>query len=233
MRFALSRALLACALALPAAAFLVPSDASASVSIAVGYDALVKDADNIVVVTPGDQSSVWEDGRIYTYTKVKVDQPVAGDLAAGGEGFVRTMGGVVGKIGQLVDGEPVFTSGKQSMLFLRKLKVASTFEVSARAQGQFPVLVNEVTKLKTLSRSGNAGMLLPPKTASTAPASGVTTQSKDFAATPVAKLRLASEVIHGRAIDDAATELSASWKKAHVIAAVAAVVPAAVNDAAK
>jgi len=227
MRFVLSRALLACALALPAAAFLVPSDASASVSIAIGYDALVKDADNVVVVTPGDQSSVWEDGRIYTYTKVKVDQPVAGDLPAGGEGYVRTMGGVVGKIGQLVDGEPVFTSGKQSMVFLRKLKVASTFEVSGRAQGQFPVLVNEVTKMKTFSRSGNAGMLLPPKPVTTTPASGVTTQStKDFAQTPVAKLRLASEVIHGRAIDDAATEIATSWKKLHVV------VPA-VNDTAK
>lgn len=229
MRFVLSRALFAGALALvglPAAALLIPSDASASVSIAIGYDALVKDADDVVLVTPGDQSSVWEDGRIYTYTKVKVDQPVAGDLPAGGEGFVRTMGGVVGQIGQMVDGEPVFTSGKQSMLFLRKLKVASTFEVSGRAQGQFPVLVNEVTKVKTLQRSGNAGMLLPPKPVSTAPASGVTTQSKDFAQTPVAKLRLASEVIHGRVIDDAASEIAASWKKLHVV------VPA-VNDAAK
>jgi len=232
MRFVLSRALLASALAIVglfAAAILVPSDASASVSIAMGYDALVKDADNVVLVTPGDQSSVWEDGRIYTYTKVKVDQPVAGDLPAGGEGFVRTMGGVVGQIGQMVDGEPVFTSGQQSMLFLRKLKVSSTFEVSGRAQGQFPVVVNEVTKLKTLSRSSNAGMLLPPKalpaaTATATPASGVSTQSVKDTPQLVARLRLASEVIHGRAIGDAANEISASWKKVHV---------PVVNDAAK
>ena len=93
-----------------ALAVFVPTDAQASVSIAVGYDALVKDADSVGVVTPVESKSVWEEGRIYTYTRVKVEQGVAGELGTGAEGWVRTMGGVVGKIGQLVDGEPVFTT---------------------------------------------------------------------------------------------------------------------------
>ena len=106
------------------AAVLVPTDAQASVSIAVGFDALVKDADSVGIVTPVEAKSVWEDGRIYTYTRVKVEQAVAGELGTNGEGWVRTMGGVVGKIGQLVDGEPVLTTGKSSLLFMRKFSKA-------------------------------------------------------------------------------------------------------------
>ena len=97
----MARVLLAGALCLPAgaAAVLVPSDAAASVSIAVGFEMLVKDADAVAVITPAESQSIWEDGRIYTYTKVKVDQGVAGDVGPGADGWVRTMGGVVGKIG--------------------------------------------------------------------------------------------------------------------------------------
>src|SRR5687767_3847324 len=100
------------ALALAAASGSAATDAGASVSIAVPFEALVKDADAVTVSSPLDAKSVWEDGRIYTYTKVKVEQGVAGDLPAGAETWIRTMGGVVGKIGQLVDGEPVFSAGK-------------------------------------------------------------------------------------------------------------------------
>src|SRR3954462_8844402 len=87
--------------AAPAAAILVPTDAQASVSIAVGYDALVKDADAVGIATPIESKSVWEDGRIYTYTRLRIEQGVAGELGTGSEGWVRTMGGVVEKIGQM------------------------------------------------------------------------------------------------------------------------------------
>jgi len=79
-----------------------------------------------------------EDGRIYTYTHVKIEQGVAGELGTGAESWVRTMGGVVGKIGQMVDGEPIFTSGKSSLLFMRKFKASGTWEISARARASTP-----------------------------------------------------------------------------------------------
>jgi hypothetical protein len=221
LRHALTRALLGCALALPVAfgaAALVPSDASASVSIAVGFDALVKDADAVAVVTAAEGQSIWEDGRIYTYTKVKVDQGVAGDLGAGADGWVRTMGGVVGKIGQMVDGEPVLTSGKSSLLFLRKFKADAVFEVSARAQGQYPVSIDPTTKLKKVTRSNNAGILLPPKTP--APAveaiqSAVQTQSNGPVDLSKVPLRLASDVIHDRPLEEASREIATAWRRLH------------------
>ena len=207
-----------------------PTDAHASVSIAVGYEALVKDADAVGVVTPVESKTVWEEGRIVTYTRVKVDQGVAGDLGTGADGWIRTLGGVVGKIGQLVDGEPVFTANKSSLVFLRKFKSSGTWEVSARAQGQYPIVVDDTDKTRPagqrrVMRSGAAGMLLPPKPAATvsgtvtagppAPPGAATKSDPNGAADRVAQLRLAGEVLHDRPLDEVARDIAASWKKLH------------------
>jgi hypothetical protein len=207
-----------------ASGVLVPTDAQASVSIAVAFDALVKDADTVGVVTPLETKSVWEEGRIYTYTRVKVEQGVAGELATGSEGWVRTMGGVVGKIGQLVDGEPVFTANKSSLVFMRKFKIAGQWEVSARAQGQYPVVVDDTVKdtfrSRRVMRSAAVGVLLPPKAPSPTETAGPpaalapTTKTEPSGAT-TPKARLAGEVIHDRALDDVTREISTAWTKAH------------------
>ena len=201
-------------------AVFAPTDAHASVSIAVGYEALVKDADAVGVVTPVESKTVWEEGRIVTYTRVKVDQSVAGDLGTGADGWVRTLGGVVGKIGQLVDGEPVFTANKSSLVFLRKFKSSGTWEVSARAQGQYPIVVDDTDKTRPagqrrVMRSGAAGMLLPPTPASTVTAGPPTKTDPNGAADRVAQLRLAGEVLHDRPLDEVARDIAASWKKLH------------------
>ncbi len=229
----ISMPLLAMAVLLGGAGALVsgalqPSEARASVSIAVAYDALVKDADSVDVATPMETNSVWEDGRIYTYTRLKVDQSIAGELAKGSEGWVRTMGGVVGKIGQRVDGEPVFITGKASLLFLRKFKAGTTWEVSARAQGQYPIVSDESGKILKVARSAAIGMLLPPKTATPTPTpneqlgpvvqpnAGITTKS--LSADP-ATVRLAGEALHDRALDDVSKDIAASWKRLHTTGA--------------
>jgi hypothetical protein len=202
---------------------LVPSDAQASVSIAVGFDALVKDADAVGVVTPVESKTVWEEGRIYTYTRVKVDQGVAGELGTGAEGWIRTMGGVVGKIGQLVDGEPVLTTSKPSLLFMRKFKTSGTWEVSARAQGQYPIVVDDsikdTAKARRVIRSNAVGVLLPPKSPTEAvpTKSGETTTGPTTGPTAEAlpKARLAGEVLHDRPLEDVTREIAAAWKKLH------------------
>lgn len=207
---------LSVALAAAAGLALVPSDAGASVSIAVSFDALVKDADAVAVVSPVESKSVWEDGRIYTYTKVKIDQGVAGELPAGREEWIRTMGGVVGKIGQMVDGEPVLTVGRSSLLFVHRFRSAGTWEVSARAQGQFPIVTDDATKLRKVVRSANVGVLLPPKPKPTAAKEGsVEPRTITAGDVAIAKIRFAGEALHDRALDDAAREIAAAWKQAH------------------
>jgi hypothetical protein len=215
--------MLTLALAFAAAAVVAtPTDARASVSIAVAFDALVKDADAVAVVKPLEQRSVWEDGRIYTYTRVRVEQGVAGELGAGAEGWVRTMGGVVGKVGQLVDGEPVFVENKSSLLFLRRFQKGGAFEVSARSQGQYPVVRDDSAKIQKIVRSANVGVLLPPKakvTDEAAKAGSLRPQGAGQGSIETAPIRLAGEVLHDRPLAEITREIASAWTRLHPAAA--------------
>jgi hypothetical protein len=186
---------------------LLPPRARASISVAVAFDALVKESSAVAVVTPVEQKSVWENGRIYTYTRVHADNSVAGELATGDEAWIRTMGGVVGHIGQLVDGEPVLTVGRPSLLFLRAGPPGS-LEVTARAQGQYALTLDDATKTQRLVRSSAVGVILPPKTA---PQAGPAPVTGATAAAPV----LAHDVLHNKRMEDGLRDIGAAWKRLH------------------
>jgi len=176
----------------------VAVDAHASVSIQVSWDALLHDSTAAVVATPTETRSVWENGRIYTYAHLRVDRAVAGELAAGGDPWVRTMGGVVDKVGQLVDGEPVLAPGQASLLFLHP-GPPGAFVVTARGQGQFPVVADADPKAPPhLVRSSSAGALVPPRVPG-----------------PVPAPPMAADVVHGRLVDDVARDVAAAWDRAH------------------
>jgi hypothetical protein len=184
------------------AGFVVPlsvaTEARASVSLAATWDGLLQESTAAEVMTPAESRAVWENGRIYTYTRLTADRAVAGDLPAGSSVWVRTLGGVVGKIGQIVEGEPVFAPGHSSLLFLHP-GPAGTFEVTARAQGQFPVVTDSPQAPPRLVRSGAMGAILP------------------RASEPGAEAlpRLAADVVHGRPVDDVAHEIAADWERTH------------------
>jgi hypothetical protein len=108
------------------------------------------------------------------------------------------MGGVVGKIGQIVDGEPVFVPGRASLLFLHP-GPAGTFEVTARAQGQFPVVIDPTQAPPRLVRSGAMG--------------GIVARASEPGAQALP--RLAADVVHGRAVDDVVHEIVADWERTH------------------
>jgi hypothetical protein len=187
----------ACAMALA----VVAVDADASVSIQVTWDSLLHDSTAAVVATPTETRAVWENGRIYTYAHLRVDRAVAGELAAGGDPWVRTMGGVVGKVGQLVDGEPVLAPGQASLLFLHPgpPQAGAAFVVTARGQGQFPVVADVDPKAPPhLVRSSSAGALVPP-----------------LAPGPVPAPTLAADRVHGRLVDDVARDVATAWDRAH------------------
>jgi hypothetical protein len=175
---------------------LVAIDARASISVAVTWDGLLRESTAAAVVVPVETHSVWENGRIYTYTRVRVQRPMAGDLAAASEPWVRTMGGEVGKIGQIVDGEPVLARGQSSLLFLHP-GPGTVLEVTARGQGQFPVVADEKANLRVV-RSSSVGAVLAPRVAA-------------GAAAP----QLAADLVHGRALEDVARDIAASWGRTH------------------
>jgi hypothetical protein len=174
---------------------LAASPAEASVSIAVVFDTLVGTADSVAVVSPIEQKSQWEDGRIFTYTRVKVENGVAGELGVGQETWVRSRGGTVGNIGQLVDGEPSFPAKTSSLVFLRH-GPAGTFEVSARAQGQYPLAFDAKLNVPVVQRNAQVGVLMMPKTTIPNASAGITIKSEVLPP-------LAGETLHGKPLSEA------------------------------
>ncbi len=200
---------LALSLALCGAALAVPSPAAqASVSVAVYFEALVDRADAVAIVVPIDQSSVWEGGRIVTYTRLKVERPVAGQ--PGTEVWVRTLGGSVGNIGQNVSGEPQFTDGQSSVLFLHK--VDSAFMVVERGQGQYPLVKDPKTAQMTTVRAADVGLVMAPKPQ--AAVTGPSATPKVLAPTRYANT-LAQDVLIHRGVDDVVRDIAEAWNKRH------------------
>jgi hypothetical protein len=195
--FVMAAALVGVAAAGVSAAALAPTIARASVSIAVSWENLLKSSTDVALATPTSARSAWENGRIYTYTQVHIDRAIAGTLPAGGTAWVRTMGGEVGDIGQHVEGEAVLAQGQPSLLFLNPAPNGA-FHVTARAQGQFPIIVNQGQPARVV-RNLAAGALVEARGAA--------------AAGPAL---LASDALHGRSVDDAAREVESAWGRTHV-----------------
>ena len=171
-------------------------DARASVSAAVVFDALVRDTTSVGIATPIEQHAVWEGPRIVTYTRVHMESAVAGELKTNADTWVVTLGGIVGDVGQVVDGEAVLRIGVPSLLFLRPDRTsAGVHIVTARAQGQFPIALGADKKQRLFTKNTSAGMILRHPT--------------------TAAQRLASEVIEGRSVDDVTLEIATTWKRVH------------------
>jgi hypothetical protein len=119
--------------------------ASASTFVELSLADLLKLSNSVVVGTPTEQMSLWEgaDGargrRIVTYTRVRIDKVIDGSVPSS-DVWVRTLGGHVGDIGQVVDGEAAFVPHQSGIIFLRA-RGDGTHAVAAMAQGHFPVRV--------------------------------------------------------------------------------------------
>jgi hypothetical protein len=163
---------LALLLSLPVALAVVPEDplsgprmAAASVSVAVSLEELVGGSTLVVVATAAERESRWEElggaKRIVTYTRLTIDRAVVGE--PGKEVWVRTLGGVVGNVGQHVAGDARIAIGSQSLLFLTRS--GETHVVSAMAQGHYPLVAegdgSAGTKRLRLAGSPDVGGLLP------------------------------------------------------------------------
>jgi hypothetical protein len=171
--------------------------ATASVSIAVPWESLLRESSAAAVVTPGEARSVWEGGRIYTYTRARLDRVLSGSLQAGSDVWVRTLGGVVGDIGQQVEGEAVLGSGQACILFLHPAP-GGAYHVTARGQGQLDLAADDPKLPPHVVLRHELGKLLAPHVVA-----------------PQGTPRLASEVVEGRSVDEVAREIVAAWARTH------------------
>lgn len=167
-------------------------------SAAAVFEDLVQQSSAVAIVTVLDQASEWEGSRIVTYTDVRVDRAVAGALPA--RIRLRTHGGTVGHIGQLVEGQPTFAAGGTYLVFVRPHVDAATpapsdaFVVVDGAQGQFVVAAAD-GKPARLAAASNLGAVVDPPGRR-------------------AGARLAREVLEGRGVDDAAAAIAAAFRRA-------------------
>jgi hypothetical protein len=103
---------------------------------------LVYQSRHALVGTPVAFEARWETvgrhQRIVTYTRLRVEHPVDGRPPAASEVMLRTLGGQVGDIGQIVPGEAALRRGATATLFLEELS-AELFAVTGMAQGHYPL----------------------------------------------------------------------------------------------
>ncbi|MGI5864757.1 MAG: hypothetical protein ACOX6T_22285 [Myxococcales bacterium] len=121
--------LLALSVALPAQATVVePMD----------VETLSRRADLVVQGTALSSESSFVNGQIQTVTRVRVDCALKGQAPAVVE--VRTPGGRVGDLGQMVTGAPQFAPGEEVIVFLRRLPGGARFRVEGMSLGKFDVV---------------------------------------------------------------------------------------------
>ena len=136
--------------------------AQATVARALSLTELVGKSDVVIVGTPTHWSSQWVSiggqRRMVTDTKIKVARRVFGLGTQVAEVTVRTLGGRIGDLGQLVHGEARFGRGQTALVFLRRVD-ASRYRVTGMAQGHFRVGPDATGTLR-LGRGPNVAHLL-------------------------------------------------------------------------
>jgi hypothetical protein len=118
--------------------------AHASVARAVGLNELVHKSRHAIVGTPIDASCKWETigkrRRIVTYSLVRLEDSIDGRVPSTNEMLVRTLGGAIGDLGQIVHGEAMLALDEPAAVFLSDI-VEGVFRVTAMSQGHYPILV--------------------------------------------------------------------------------------------
>jgi hypothetical protein len=139
----------------------IGSEAEATTAVLMTLDEMVRVSEHVVVAEPVERVSQWEtigeSERIVTYTRLSVESPIVG--GANQDIWVRTLGGIVGKIGQHVAGEAQFTLHQKALVFLAR--PGDKFVVTGMAQGHFPI--DDSGSARTLKSSPDTGTLLRSK----------------------------------------------------------------------
>lgn len=146
---------------------LYEGQALGAVAKALTLPDLLKKSTSTLVIKAVAQRSSWVtmagSQRIVTDTEARVEELVAGVDPSATQIMLRTLGGRVGNIGQIVEGEAELSVGETSLSFVTQFEPA-IYAVTAMAQGHYPVvnqagarmLVTNRVLPALLKRSGSA-----------------------------------------------------------------------------
>ena len=144
-----------------AVGILIGRPAHASLSRAVRVEELVARSRHVLLGEPLEAHCQWERigdrKHIVTYTRVRTHELLGGADPEQDELLVRTLGGRVGELGELVHGEARLRVGARGVLFVTP--ASGVLAVTAMAQGHYP-LQRDNAGTELLSRSPAASELL-------------------------------------------------------------------------
>lgn len=116
--------------------------AEAAVFRALSLQSLLRASHNVSAVTvllaECHYVTMGSSRRIVTDTRVQIESALGRGSAGDAEVLVRTLGGVVGERGELVDGQAVLGTGERAVLFLGR-SVPGLYFVVGMAQGHYPI----------------------------------------------------------------------------------------------
>jgi hypothetical protein len=139
----------------------LPRASQATTARAISLPDLVSRSDCIARATPLEGFSRFEDigetRHIVTYSRLRVDELIRGSRSES-EILVRTLGGRVGEISEIVHGEAVLAVNETCVAFLQT-NPEGIDQVTAMAQGHYPLLSDSGGALR-LSPSRNMPRLL-------------------------------------------------------------------------
>ena len=140
----------------------LPRLGHASTARAVSFKSLVARSTRVLHATPLEGNSRFEDigdtRHIVTYSRLRVDEPIYGSSGES-EILVRTLGGRVGKLGEIVHGEAQLALNEHCVVFLQA-NADGIEQVTEMAQGHYPLLSDASGALR-LQASHNMPHLLP------------------------------------------------------------------------
>ena len=119
-----------------AAAMFIARPASATTLLKMELDDLTRTSDAVVRGKVTKLESHWTGDRMRIVTEVQIEVSEAMKGTVGKTVTVQQPGGVVGDIGQRVEGLASFSEGEEVVLFLESLP-GSTFLVAGMAQGKY------------------------------------------------------------------------------------------------
>jgi hypothetical protein len=129
---------------------LLGGSASATIARSMTLQALVQSSGRISVVTALIAESHFEElgrrRRVVTDTRVRVEETLAKGGSVESELMVRTLGGSIGRLGELVHGQARLAIGEQCVAFLLKGPDGLHY-VNGMAQGHYPLSSEEVRRL--------------------------------------------------------------------------------------
>jgi hypothetical protein len=123
-------------------ALFISKGAEASIARALPLGELLYKSSHVLVGTAVDAYSTWElIGKrrcIVTYSLFRVEEPLDGREPPGSEVTIRSLGGIVGDLGQRFFGEAMVALRERAAVFVHDT-APSLYVVTAMAQGHYPL----------------------------------------------------------------------------------------------